>query len=43
MGFIDRELAALGRRLSVEVIGQPVSAEVTSECLYDPENTLPRA
>ena len=24
MGFIDRELAALGRRLSVEVIGQPV-------------------
>jgi dimethylglycine dehydrogenase len=43
MGFIDRELAALGTRLSVEVIGQPVPAEVMSECLYDPENTLPRA
>ena len=41
-GFIERRLAALGTRVAVEVIGQPVPAEVVFECLYDPENSLLR-
>ena len=41
MGFVDRPFAAQGTKLAVEVIGGPIPAEVVSECLYDPENTLP--
>ncbi|HQY42714.1 MAG TPA: FAD-dependent oxidoreductase [Paracoccaceae bacterium] len=42
MGFIDPQFAAIGTELAVEVIGQPIAAEVVADCLYDPENTLPR-
>ncbi len=38
LAFVDPEHAAIGTHLQVEVIGEPVAAEVTSDCLYDPEN-----
>jgi dimethylglycine dehydrogenase len=43
MGFVAPEVAALGTRLMVEVIGVPVPAEVVPECLYDPDNRRVRA
>lgn len=39
LGFVEPEFASVGTRLKVEVIGQPVPAEVVAECLYDPEYT----
>ncbi len=41
-GFVDIAQATIGTRLLVDVIGQPVAAEVVAECLYDAGNTLPR-
>ncbi len=41
MGFVDRD--ALEKPLEVEVIGQPVRAEIVDGCLYDPENKLVRS
>jgi dimethylglycine dehydrogenase len=43
MGFVEPGFAAPGTRLSVEVIGAPVAAEVVEGCLYDPENVRVRA
>lgn len=43
MGFVEPDLAAIGTRLDVEVMGEAVPAEVVEECLYDPENTRVRA
>ncbi|MCU9850152.1 FAD-dependent oxidoreductase [Defluviimonas sp. WL0024] len=43
MGFVESGFAAPGTRLSVEVIGAPVAAEVVEGCLYDPENVRVRA
>jgi dimethylglycine dehydrogenase len=38
MGFVDPDLAAEGTALQVEVIGQPLPAEVVTPCRYDPSN-----
>lgn len=43
LGFVDPAFADIATRLQVEVIGEPVAAEVVAECLYDPENNLVRA
>ncbi|TQV83060.1 GcvT family protein [Denitrobaculum tricleocarpae] len=42
-GFVGPELASLGTRLEVEVIGEAVGAAVTEPCLYDPDFTRVRA
>ncbi len=42
MGFIDPAYASIGTKLIVEVIGEPIAAEVVEDCLYDPENLLVR-
>ena len=38
MGFVDPEFDAIGTELSVEVIGESISAVVVERDLYDPEN-----
>ncbi len=43
MGFVEPDVAEIGTRLEVEVIGEAVPAEVVDECLYDPKNTRVRA
>jgi len=43
MGFIEPGFATVGTRLEVDVIGQPVPAEVVPDCLYDPDNSRVRA
>ena len=40
--FVEPPYAEPGTTLAVEVIGDPVAAEVTAPCLYDPGNTLLR-
>ena len=42
MGFVEPDCAELGGRLEVEVIGEPVAAEIVDPCLYDPGFTLVR-
>jgi dimethylglycine dehydrogenase len=42
MGFVDPQFAVIGNRLAVEVIGEPIPAVVMPDCLYDPQNRLPR-
>jgi dimethylglycine dehydrogenase len=42
MGFLDPAYASIGTKLIVEVIGEPIAAEVVEDCLYDPENLLVR-
>lgn len=43
LGFVDPAFADIATKLQVEVIGEPVAAEIVAECLYDPENALVRA
>jgi len=43
MGFVDPDHAEIGAKLTVEVIGEPVSARVCEPCLYDPSFDLVRA
>jgi dimethylglycine dehydrogenase len=43
MGFVEPAFAVEGTRLMVEVIGEPISAVVVPECLYDPGNERVRA
>jgi len=43
MGFVDRDAAALGTKLIVEVIGAPVAATVVPDTLYDPDYALVRS
>jgi dimethylglycine dehydrogenase len=43
MGFVEPAFATEGTRLMVEVIGEPISAVVVPECLYDPGNERVRA
>jgi dimethylglycine dehydrogenase len=38
MGFIAPGYAAPGTALAVEVMGEPVAAQVVPGCLYDPQN-----
>jgi dimethylglycine dehydrogenase len=38
MGFVDPAFAALGNRISVEVLGEQVPAVVSDQCWYDQEN-----
>ncbi len=42
-GFVEPDLASLGARLEVEVIGEAVGAVVTEPCLYDPDFARVRA
>ncbi|WP_343115690.1 FAD-dependent oxidoreductase [Ostreiculturibacter nitratireducens] len=39
MGFVEPDFAAVGSRVQVEVIGEPVAAQVVPGCLYDAENS----
>ena len=43
MGFVDPDVATIGTKLMVEVIGEPVPATVVSDTLYDPDYALVRA
>ena len=43
MGFVEPDFAEIGTQLSVEVLGNPVTAAVIGPCPYDPQNTLMRA
>ncbi len=43
MGFIDCAFEAIGTAVSVEVIGEPVKAQVVAPDLYDPSYSLVRA
>ncbi|MGB7287797.1 MAG: glycine cleavage T C-terminal barrel domain-containing protein, partial [Salaquimonas sp.] len=43
MGFVNPAYSEIGTVMAVEVIGEPVRAEVVPECLYDPENKLVKA
>jgi len=42
MGFIEPEFSRPGITVGVEVIGEPVKAEIVPECLYDPDYKLLR-
>ena len=43
MGFVDPSCASIGCNLLVEVIGEPVPAQVCEPCRYDPENNRVRS
>jgi dimethylglycine dehydrogenase len=43
LGFVDPAWATQGTPLEVEVIGEPVPAQVAAPCLYDPDNSRVRA
>ncbi|MGB5212328.1 MAG: aminomethyltransferase family protein, partial [Anderseniella sp.] len=43
MGFVDVSSASIGQDLHVEVIGEPVPAQVCDPCRYDPENDRVRS
>ena len=40
--FVQPELAEVGSKMSVDLLGTDVPAEVVERCLYDPENKLVR-
>jgi dimethylglycine dehydrogenase len=43
MGFVDPSCASTGCALHVEVIGEPVPAQVCDPCQYDPDNDRVRS
>ncbi len=43
MGFVDPSCASAGSDLHVEVIGEPVAAQVCDPCRYDPDNARVRS
>jgi len=43
MGFVDVSSASIGQDLHVEVIGEPVPAQVCDPCRYDTENDRVRS
>jgi dimethylglycine dehydrogenase len=43
MGFVDPSCASMGYNLHVEVIGEPVPAQVCDPCQYDPDNDRVRS
>ena len=43
MGFVDPSCASTGCALHVEVIGEPVPAQVCDPCQYDPDNARVRS
>ena len=43
LGYVPPALAAPGTKLTVEVLGQPLVAEVVAMPLYDPQNTRMKA
>jgi len=41
--YVHPSVSAVGKQLSVKILGEQFAAEVVKPCLYDPENKLPRS